>query len=133
MTMHNEEWTDRLSDYLDGELSDGEQREVASHLAGCAECALILEELQAVVGAAHQLTDAGPPRDLWSGIAEQISVPTAGGSNLAPDAGVRQGAGGIGRGARERRHRRARRATHHRPRRRAAAGAGASRTRSRWA
>lgn len=77
MTMHSEEWTDRLSDYLDGELTDSEQREVASHLAECHECALVLEELEAVVAAARQLTDAEPERDLWSGIAQRIAVPPA--------------------------------------------------------
>jgi Putative zinc-finger len=82
--MHSEEWTDRLSDYLDGELTDSEQREVASHVAECEECARLVEELQAVVTAARQLTDAGPQRDLWTGIAGRIAVqpiaqPSAGG------------------------------------------------------
>ena len=50
MTMHEHtEWTDRLSDYLDGELSDHEHRSVAAHVAGCVECSQALHELRAVV------------------------------------------------------------------------------------
>ena len=36
MTMH-EEWTDQLSDYLDGELSADERAAVEAHLRGCAD------------------------------------------------------------------------------------------------
>jgi len=39
-----DEWTDRLSEYLDGELSDEERCAVESHLAGCERCAAILRE-----------------------------------------------------------------------------------------
>jgi anti-sigma factor RsiW len=70
--MH-EEWTDKLSDYLDGELPDQEQREVAAHLAGCADCAGTLDELRAVVVAAQSVRPALPPIDLWSGIAARIA------------------------------------------------------------
>ena len=37
MTMH-EEWTDKLSDYLDGELEAADQAAVEAHLRECAEC-----------------------------------------------------------------------------------------------
>ena len=45
MTMH-EEWTDKLSEYLDGELADDERYAVESHLSGCAECAAVLDDLR---------------------------------------------------------------------------------------
>jgi putative zinc finger protein len=75
MTMH-EEWTDRLSDYLDGELSSDEQRAVESHLRGCAQCAAVLNDLKRVVAQARAAGEAArPPQgDLWAGIAERIDT-----------------------------------------------------------
>ncbi len=72
--------TDRLSDYLDGELGDAERRELEAHLEGCAECAATLEELRAVVARAHALEDRPPDSDLWPGIAARIEAgrPTGG-------------------------------------------------------
>ncbi|HEV8354433.1 MAG TPA: zf-HC2 domain-containing protein, partial [bacterium] len=47
------EWTDRLSDYLDGELPDDERYAIESHLAGCAPCAAVLADLKRVVARAQ--------------------------------------------------------------------------------
>ena len=59
MTMH-EEWTDRLSDYLDGELPADEQRAVEAHLRDCAPCAAVLNDLKRVVARA-QAAGGGAP------------------------------------------------------------------------
>lgn len=67
------EWTDKLSDYLDGELPDHEQRAVAAHVAECAECARTLGELRAVVQQAQALTPSAPSAELWNGIATRIA------------------------------------------------------------
>ena len=75
MTMNDHtEWIDKLSDYLDAELSGDEQRAVAAHVAGCAECARTLDELRAVVERARSLPAAAPSAELWSGIADRIAV-----------------------------------------------------------
>jgi hypothetical protein len=73
MTMH-EEWTDRLSDYLDGELAADEQLAVESHLRECAECNAVLNDLKRVVARARAAGDAArpPQADLWPAIAERI-------------------------------------------------------------
>jgi hypothetical protein len=71
MTMH-EEWTDKLSDYLDDELPELEHRAVRAHVAECADCARILEELRTVVAAAQSASPSEPSTDLWGGIAERI-------------------------------------------------------------
>ena len=47
MNVH-EEWTDKLSDYLDGELAADERRAVDVHLRSCAACAAVLEDLKRV-------------------------------------------------------------------------------------
>jgi anti-sigma factor RsiW len=74
MTMHEHtEWTDKLSDYLDAELSDQEQRALAAHVAECAECARTLDELRAVAERARALAPVAPSTDVWNGIAERIT------------------------------------------------------------
>jgi anti-sigma factor RsiW len=70
----HDEWTDRLSEYLDGELAADEQRAVDAHLRGCAECAAVLADLKRVVARAQQAGAAPrpPSADLWAGIAARI-------------------------------------------------------------
>jgi len=91
----HEEWTDKLSEYLDGELPADEQRAVEAHLRGCAECAAVLADLKRVVARAQQAgAVARPPSvDLWSGIAARIddgrlerSAKASGGRAAASDA-----------------------------------------------
>lgn len=69
--MHTE-WTDRLSDYLDEELSAGERRAVEAHLAGCADCRGVLDELTRVVARARNLESRPPDADLWPGVQRRI-------------------------------------------------------------
>ena len=73
MTMH-EEWTDQLSDYLDGELSAEQQTAVAQHLRGCADCTAVLNDLKRVVARAQSIESRPPQADLWAGIAERIDA-----------------------------------------------------------
>jgi anti-sigma factor RsiW len=68
----SEHWTDRLSEYLDGELSPNEAVALESHVATCAACRLTLQELRQVIGAAATLEDAPPATDLWPGILEKM-------------------------------------------------------------
>jgi anti-sigma factor RsiW len=70
----NDQWTDRLSAYLDDELTAEQRRAFENHLASCQECATTLEELRQVVGRARTLSDRPPTRDLWPGIATRIGV-----------------------------------------------------------
>jgi putative zinc finger protein len=78
MNADHGEWTDRLSDYLDGELPDDERYAVESHLAGCAQCAAVFADLKRVVARAQAagrpgINIARPPQtDLWPGIAARI-------------------------------------------------------------
>ncbi len=81
MTMH-EEWTDRLSDYLDGELSNDERAAVDAHLGQCRECAAALNDLKRVVAQAQTLAPRPPDADLWRGIAGRLDE-AAGGHVMA--------------------------------------------------
>lgn len=68
----NDQWTNRLSEYLDGELDTTEHAALEAHLATCGACYATLAELRAVVAQAKALEDSPPATDLWSGIAQQI-------------------------------------------------------------
>jgi Putative zinc-finger len=82
MAMHDE-WNDRLSEYIDGELAPSEQRALEAHLAGCADCRTDLASLRAVVTRAEALTDTPPAADLWPGVAARIGSRPAHRSTLA--------------------------------------------------
>jgi anti-sigma factor RsiW len=77
MTMH-EEFTDQLSDYLDGELSADENAALEAHLRTCADCAAVLNDLKRVVARARTLEPRPPQTDLWPVIAartERVAQP----------------------------------------------------------
>jgi hypothetical protein len=67
-------WSDRLSDYLDGELPPAERSALETHLAACAECAETLAGLRRVVARARALEDRPPTADLWPGVAARIGA-----------------------------------------------------------
>jgi hypothetical protein len=69
----HQEWTDQLSDYLDGELPEAECDAVDEHLRSCASCTAVLNDLKRVVARAAS-ADARPPQaDLWRGIAARLN------------------------------------------------------------
>jgi anti-sigma factor RsiW len=74
-------WTDRLSEYVDRELSHAERVALEAHLEGCAECRETVELLRAVQRRAARLPDGEVRRDLWPAIAAMIG----GESPLRPD------------------------------------------------
>lgn len=67
-------WTDRLSEYLDGELEPTAHEECRQHIAGCRECLALLTELRALAVEAAALTDRAPTTDLWAGIANRLGA-----------------------------------------------------------
>jgi anti-sigma factor RsiW len=64
-------WTDRLSEYVDGDLAHDERVALEAHLDGCADCRAVLDDLRAVVATARRLPDLPPSRDLWPEVAER--------------------------------------------------------------
>ena len=80
MTMH-EQWTDQLSDYLDGELSSEEQaadrRSPPARLRRGARQSST--DLEAHRRRGQQTLEARPPQaDVWSGIAARIDAAPSG-------------------------------------------------------
>ena len=75
--MTTDAFTDRLSEYLDGELRIDERASLEAHLVSCAECRRVLGELRAVIARASSLEDSRPARDLWRGIAARIAPTSA--------------------------------------------------------
>jgi hypothetical protein len=79
----SDHYTSQLSAYLDDELDSGARAKLTAHLAGCAECAALLDDLRAIVAAAPDHAGRAPSRDLWPEIesrldeAEIISIGTA--------------------------------------------------------
>jgi hypothetical protein len=69
-------WSERLSEYLDGEMDAAARVAIERHLAGCHECTRLLADLRRVVDHAQTLEDTPPAEDLWSGIAAQIEPRT---------------------------------------------------------
>jgi hypothetical protein len=67
-------WTDRLSEYLDGELEPAEVAAAEGHLSRCPECADVLADLRAVLATTALLPDTAPERDLWPGIRERLTA-----------------------------------------------------------
>lgn len=67
-----DQWTHRLSEYLDGELSDAERVELEEHLRRCDTCIATLRDLRSVVARARALEDRPPVADLWGGISTRI-------------------------------------------------------------
>jgi len=72
----NDQWTDRLSDYLDGEIDAPDRAALETHLASCAACAATFAELREVVARAGALTPRPPAADLWPGIAPRLDRAT---------------------------------------------------------
>jgi Putative zinc-finger len=69
----NTHWTERLSEYVDDELTPAERAECEAHLATCGPCRIAADELKMVVEAARADRDRMPTADLWPGVLARIA------------------------------------------------------------
>ena len=69
--MHDE-WTDRLSDYVDEELGAEERARLEEHLTGCAECRTAVAQLRGVKSWAQGYQGRPPRVDVWPRIEDEI-------------------------------------------------------------
>jgi hypothetical protein len=67
-----DQWIDRLSEYLDGDMEPSDRAALERHLASCAACAAALTELREVVDRAAHLPGRPPAADLWPGIEARL-------------------------------------------------------------
>lgn len=70
----SDRWTERLSEYVDGDLSERDRGALEAHLPGCASCRATIEELQALLSRARTLEPSEPVVDLWPAIAARIET-----------------------------------------------------------
>ncbi|MEP7227222.1 MAG: zf-HC2 domain-containing protein [Gemmatimonadales bacterium] len=73
----SDRWMERLSEYLDGELSAADRAALETHLETCDDCSAVLSDLRRVVDRARMAEDYLPRRDLWPGIARRIGATPA--------------------------------------------------------
>ena len=70
--MMNHPTEETLNDYLERELTPAEHVRVATHLDACADCALIVAELQQIVRDASALGPIEPPEHVWAAIKSTV-------------------------------------------------------------
>jgi hypothetical protein len=78
MTMHAMDCTtfdDRLADYLEGDLTPADRRQVEGHLAMCVRCTALVRDLERIRAGAAELPELTPSADLWDGIVRRIETP----------------------------------------------------------
>jgi hypothetical protein len=74
MPLNCEQFSDRLADYLEGELPEAVRAAMESHADVCASCGALLADLTALRVDAAALPALQPSRDLWAGIADRIDA-----------------------------------------------------------
>ena len=74
MPLNCEQFSDRLADYLEGDLPQAVRAAMESHADVCASCGALLADLAALRIDAAALPALQPSRDLWGGIAERIDA-----------------------------------------------------------
>lgn len=89
----DDRWASRLSDYLDGNLSEHEARELEAHLQTCEQCRTSLGELRAVVDRLRADPADDSPADDWPRIASRLTNDVAYAPRSMP--GIKGYAGGI--------------------------------------
>ncbi len=70
----DEHWTDRLSEYIDGDLDPRERAAADAHIGGCTACAALAAELRAVRDRVRLAPDAAPEPRVWAGVAAAIAA-----------------------------------------------------------
>ena len=73
----NDQWTNRLSEYLDETLTGTERMAADAHLATCPACRAVVDDLRRVRARARALDERPPATDLWPRIAREIGLEPA--------------------------------------------------------
>ncbi|OYV66618.1 MAG: hypothetical protein B7Z72_11030, partial [Gemmatimonadetes bacterium 21-71-4] len=70
-----EMFSDRLMDFLDGDVDGAARAAMESHARRCATCGALVADLRRVSAQAAELPVLTPSRDLWRGIATRLETP----------------------------------------------------------
>ena len=70
--MMRDSWTDRLSEYVDGDLDAPTRAQLEAHLATCTDCQAVVTDLRRVVERARHVGYREPTTDLWQPIESTI-------------------------------------------------------------
>jgi hypothetical protein len=65
---------ERISELVDGDLGRDARAELDAHLATCASCAALAEDLEVVRRASRSLPTLDPPERVWTAISRQFPV-----------------------------------------------------------
>lgn len=76
--MTSNDWTERLSEYVDGTLSAEERSACEAWLASSQEGRALLADLRGVVAKAKTLPDTPVPESVWAGVSAAIRKPDQG-------------------------------------------------------
>ncbi len=68
----SDKWTDKLSDYLDGAMSQADRTAFERHLDECVDCRTSLEGIRGVIAWANEYAGREPARDDWPEISAAI-------------------------------------------------------------
>ncbi len=71
----SDQWTERLSEYLDGDLTDAEEAALEAHLESCAACAETLAGLRRIVARGRGRSRTGRPRAISGPASRRGSAP----------------------------------------------------------
>jgi len=66
-----------LNDYVDATLEPGRRGAVEQHLHECADCALVVAELQHIISEAASLPTVAPPSHIWTRLQARLDAPAA--------------------------------------------------------
>jgi putative zinc finger protein len=75
--MNCDAYRDRIDELADGTLDGAARRELDAHLATCAACRGLAEDLLAIRRAAGHLPPLTPPDRIWQQIAPRVEAPIA--------------------------------------------------------
>jgi len=82
--MNCDAYRDRIDELVDATLDGAARRELDAHLATCAECRALAEDLLAIRRAAGHLPPLTPPDRIWQQIAPRVVAPIAAAPRPAP-------------------------------------------------
>lgn len=74
-TMTCDVFSQRLMDFLEGDLDGATRAAMEAHTRQCAACGALLADLRRIGAEAGRLPALSPSHDLWNGIAQRIDAP----------------------------------------------------------